>query len=178
MSFLTFLVRVRTQILTLVELFTVHESVRSLVDEIQNWDYRVTAVHLVDSHYCSDPSKYISALLVSLSSMIRLELPHINVLSKIDLISQYGDLGFDLEYYTDVQNLSYLMQNEENPKFKKLNEVFAGIIEDFSLVAYTTLDISDKKSVDTVLKLIDKSNGYVFTTFERSQLQNSVYSNK
>lgn len=54
---------------------------------------QLTAVHLVDAHLCSDPGKYISALMLSLSTMIHLELPHINVLSKIDLIENYGTLG-------------------------------------------------------------------------------------
>lgn len=54
---------------------------------------QLTAVHLVDAHLCSDPGKYVSALLLSLSTMLHLELPHINVLSKIDLIESYGKLG-------------------------------------------------------------------------------------
>lgn len=54
---------------------------------------QLTAVHLVDAHLCSDPGKYVSALLLSLSTMLHLELPHINVLSKIDLIENYGKLG-------------------------------------------------------------------------------------
>lgn len=54
---------------------------------------QLTAVHLVDAHLCSDPGKYVSALLMSLSTMLHLELPHVNVLSKIDLIESYGKLG-------------------------------------------------------------------------------------
>lgn len=54
---------------------------------------QLTAVHLIDAHLCSDPGKYISALLLSLSTMLHLELPHVNVLSKIDLIESYGKLG-------------------------------------------------------------------------------------
>ncbi len=54
---------------------------------------QLAAVHLVDSHLCSDPSKYVSALLLSLSTLLHLELPHVNVLSKIDLIESYGKLG-------------------------------------------------------------------------------------
>lgn len=54
---------------------------------------QLTAVHLIDSHLCTDPGNYVSALLLSLSTMLHLELPHINVLSKIDLIQQYGPLG-------------------------------------------------------------------------------------
>lgn len=54
---------------------------------------QLTAVHLVDAHLCSDPGKYVSALLLSLSTMLHMELPHVNVLSKIDLIESYGRLG-------------------------------------------------------------------------------------
>lgn len=54
---------------------------------------QLTAVHLVDAHLCCDPGKYVSALLLSLTTMLHLELPHINVLSKIDLIGNYGKLG-------------------------------------------------------------------------------------
>ena len=63
---------------------------------------RLAAVHLVDAHLCSDPAKYLSALLLSLSVMLHLELPHVNVLSKIDLIEQYGQLDFNLDFYTEV----------------------------------------------------------------------------
>lgn len=65
--------------------------------------YRLAAVHLVDAHLCSDPAKYISALLLSLSTMLHLELPHVNLLSKIDLVEQYGKLHFNLDFYTEVR---------------------------------------------------------------------------
>ena len=63
---------------------------------------RLAAVHLVDAHLCSDPAKYLSALLLSLSVMLHLELPHVNVLSKTDLIEQYGQLDLNLDFYTEV----------------------------------------------------------------------------
>lgn len=34
--------------------------------------------------------------------MLHLELPHVNLLSKIDLIQQYGKLQFNLDFYTEV----------------------------------------------------------------------------
>ena len=36
------------------------------------------------------------------------------------------------------------------------------LVDDFSLVNYATLNISDKDSVSRVLATIDKANGYVF----------------
>lgn len=55
--------------------------------------FQLVAVHLVDSHYCNDASKFISVLLTSLSTMLQIALPQVNVLSKIDLIEKYGKLG-------------------------------------------------------------------------------------
>ena len=47
----------------------------------------------MDAHHCTDPSKYISVLLLSLQIMLQLGLPHVNVLSKVDLMESYGKLG-------------------------------------------------------------------------------------
>lgn len=54
---------------------------------------QLAAVHFCDAHYITDAAKYVSVLLLSLRAMLHLELPHINVLSKIDLLKQYGELG-------------------------------------------------------------------------------------
>ena len=54
---------------------------------------QLVTVHLVDAHYCTDATKYIAMLLLSLKTMIQIELPHVNVLSKVDLIESYGELG-------------------------------------------------------------------------------------
>jgi GTPase SAR1 family protein len=53
---------------------------------------QIVAVHLSDAHYITDASKYISVLLLALRAMLQLELPHVNVLSKMDLVTKYGDL--------------------------------------------------------------------------------------
>jgi hypothetical protein len=107
--------------------------------------------------------------LVSLSTMIRLEVPHINVLSKIDLIESYGKLKFDISYYCEVQNLSYLFnKNEKDNKFVKMNKLLSEIVDDFSLVSFQTLNINDKNNLYNLLKIIDKSNGYIYGSLENN----------
>ena len=59
--------------------------------------------------YFSDASKFISVLLTSLSTMLQIELPHVNILSKADLIEKYGKLAFNLDFYTEVLDLSYIL---------------------------------------------------------------------
>ncbi|CAM8935981.1 unnamed protein product [Rhodiola kirilowii] len=156
-----------------VELFFLHSSAKSVIMKlIKKLNLRLVAVHLVDAHLCSDPSKYVSALLLSLSTMLHMELPHINVLSKIDLIENYGKLAFNLDFYTDVQDLSYLQyhldQDPRSAKYRKLTKELCEVIEDYSLVDFTTLDIQDKESVGNLVKQIDKCNGYIFAGIEES----------
>lgn len=159
-----------------VELFTLHSNAKNVIMKlIKKLDLRLTAVLLVDSHLCSDPGKYVSALILSLSVMLHLELPHINVLSKIDLIESYGKLAFNLDYYTDVQDLSYLQyhldQDPRSAKYRKLTKELCELIESFGLVNFSTLDIQDKESVGNLVKLIDKSNGYIFEGIEGSAVE-------
>jgi len=47
---------------------------------------------LLLSQFVSDVTKYISGCMASLSAMIQLELPHINVLTKVDLLPNKRDI--------------------------------------------------------------------------------------
>ncbi|XP_026412443.1 GPN-loop GTPase QQT1-like isoform X1 [Papaver somniferum] len=159
-----------------VELFFLHSNAKNVTEKlIKKLDLRLTAIHLVDSHLCSDPGTYVSALLLSLSTMLHLELPHINDLSKIDLIESYGKLAFNLEFYTDVEDLSYLQyhldQDPRSAKYRKLTKQLCELVEDHSLVNFSTLDIQDKESVGNLVKLIDKSNGYIFAGIDASAVE-------
>ena len=50
---------------------------RLLACGIVNPVRRMTAVQLVDAHLCTDPSKYLAALLSSLATMLHIELPQV-----------------------------------------------------------------------------------------------------
>ncbi|KPP63684.1 hypothetical protein Z043_118036 [Scleropages formosus] len=107
--------------------------------------------------------------------MLHVELPHINVLSKVDLIEQYGKLAFNLDFYTEVLDLSYLLEHlAADPFFKKflrLNEKLAEVIQDYSLVSFLPLNVQDKNSMMQVMKAVDKANGYCFGDLEERNLQ-------
>lgn len=158
-----------------VELYTHQSSVKDIFTQLSKWNFRLTAVHLVDSHYCTDPAKFISVLCTSLSTMLHVELPHVNVLSKMDIIEQYGKLAFNLDFYTEVMDLSYLLDHlASDPFFKKfrnLNEKLAEVIQDYSLVSFVPLNVQDKESMIQVLRAVDKANGYCFGDLEERNLQ-------
>jgi len=123
-----------------VELYTHHDSVRNITAQLLKADYRLTAVNLIDSYYCTTPWLYVSAVLTSLSTMLKLELPHVNVLSKIDQITKYGKLAFNLEFYTEVLDLKYLYQYFEDDwfskKYEKLHESICHLIKNTALLRF------------------------------------------
>ncbi|XDG09275.1 hypothetical protein ABKA04_008890 [Annulohypoxylon sp. FPYF3050] len=152
-----------------VELYTHHNSLRNIFFKLQKMGYRLVAVHLSDSFCLTQPSLYISNLLLTLRAMLQMDLPHINVLTKIDKISSYDPLPFNLDYYTEVEDLSYLTTHleEESPamrsdKFRRLNEAVANLVENFSLVRFEVLAVENKKSMMHLLRVIDRAGGYVF----------------
>lgn len=137
-------------------------------------------MHLCDSHYITDASKYVSVLLLSLRVMLHLELPHINVLSKIDLLASYGELGtcsamfkglrliafadFNLDFYTEVLDLSHLenILSTASPRFTALNMAICTLVEEFSLVGFETLAVEDKESMAHLTHAIDRATGYIY----------------
>ncbi|XP_010282974.1 PREDICTED: GPN-loop GTPase 2 [Phaethon lepturus] len=158
-----------------VELYTHHDALKNIFAQLAKWNFRLAAVHLVDSHYCTDPGKFISVLCTSLSTMLHVELPHVNVLSKMDLIEQYGKLAFNLDYYTEVLDLSYLVDHLASDPFfrnyRRLNEKLVEVIEDYSLVSFVPLNVQDKESMRQVMQAVDKANGYSFGDQEHRSLE-------
>lgn len=158
-----------------VELYTHQSSVKNIFSRLSKWNFRLASVHLVDSHYCADPAKFISVLCTSLSTMLHVELPHVNVLSKMDLIEQYGKLAFNLDFYTEVMDLHYLLDHlAADPFFKKfhrLNTKLAEVVQDYGLVSFLPLSVQDKDSMSRVLRTVDKANGCCFGDLEDRNMQ-------
>ena len=61
---------------------------KQLVDKLQQWNFRLCSVFLLDSQFVVSASKYIAGVMTALSSMVSLELPHVNLLTKVDLLDK------------------------------------------------------------------------------------------
>jgi len=160
-----------------VELFTHHAPTRRLVDQLKQ-NRQLAAVHLIDSHHCNDPSKFLSAVLLSLSAMLHLELPHVNVLSKIDMVESTGSLAFDLEFYADLRDLDALVKNMGDDKWserhRRLGAAVAEMVQDFSMVSFSVLSVLDKQSMFDFVQLMDKTLSYFDVEKSSQQDSNTV----
>ncbi|KAK3306873.1 putative GTP binding protein [Chaetomium strumarium] len=158
-----------------VEVYTHHTSLRNIIYRIQKLGYRLVAVHLSDCFCLTQPSLYISNLLLALRAMLQMDLPHINVLTKIDKIASYDPLPFNLDFYTEVQDLSHLIPSLEaeapalrSERFSRLNQAIVDLVDRFGLVSFEVLAVENKKSMMHLLRVIDRAGGYVFGGAEGS----------
>ena len=71
-----------------IELYTHMKVMCKLVEQLQQWNFRVCGVFLIDSQFMVDGAKFLSGTMAALSVMVNLELPHINILTKMDLLSK------------------------------------------------------------------------------------------
>eukprot|EP00913_Durusdinium_trenchii_P017116 g16097.t1 len=91
-----------------------------------------------------DASKFLSGALSALTAMVNLELPHINVLTKCDLLPPNADV----ERYTDGDTQAILadLRKSTHPRFRLLNEALGQLLEDYSLVSFVMLNREDEES--------------------------------
>ncbi|XP_043704311.1 GPN-loop GTPase 3-like isoform X2 [Telopea speciosissima] len=75
-----------------IELFSHVTVIRNFVDHLRRKNFNVCGVYLLDSQFMTDVAKFISGCMSSLSAMVQLEVPHVNILSKMDLVTNKKDI--------------------------------------------------------------------------------------
>lgn len=182
-----------------LELYTHVPVMRRIIDTLRMWGYgtNMVSVFVVDATFVCDALKFISGSLLSLSAMIALELPHVNVLSKCDLVD-----GETVERILDVESATELWRMEERNvavaaggyddvsaeeegsdstgtdavavmpaeerriidqrrrKRNKLTEAICSLLDDYTMVSFLPLDITDEDSIDHVLAHVDHAVQY------------------
>ncbi|KAH6898447.1 GPN-loop GTPase [Thelonectria olida] len=144
-------------------------------------DIRMAAVYLLEATFVVDRAKFFSGTLSAMSAMLMLEVPHINILSKMDLVKgqvkkkdlkrfltpDVGLLDDDpierarriTEGPDDDDDASKAPDEKEQvmkgASFRRLNRAVAGLIESFSMINYLKLDVTDEDSVGAILSYID-----------------------
>lgn len=62
---------------------------RKIVDALKQWDFNICSTFLLDTHFLLDADKFMAGALTSLSTMVALETPAVNVLSKYDMLTTH-----------------------------------------------------------------------------------------
>ncbi|PGH05234.1 hypothetical protein AJ79_06845 [Helicocarpus griseus UAMH5409] len=164
-----------------IELYTHVPLLPTLVQHLSRagaLNISLCAAYLLESTFVIDRAKFFAGALSAMSAMIMLEMPHVNILSKMDQVK--GMVGKrELKRFTTVdvqlldENTGYAGEEEESStaaaaqdpsstnallsggSFKRLNRAVGQLIDDFSMVSFLKLDVQDEDSIGGVLSYID-----------------------
>lgn len=162
-----------------IELYTHVPVVPNLVKQLTRGSLNISmcAAYLMESTFIVDHAKFFSGTLSAMSAMLMLELPHVNILSKMDLVKgqvprkelkrfidpdisllqDAPDSGLVWEHKTGVDTEAHPEGKSEmaGESFANLNRAVGQLIDEFSLVSFLKLDAQDEDSVGAVLSFID-----------------------
>ncbi|APA14619.1 hypothetical protein SS1G_06596 [Sclerotinia sclerotiorum 1980 UF-70] len=132
-------------------------------------DINLCAAYLLEATFVVDRAKFFAGTLSAMSAMIMLEVPHVNILSKMDLVK--GQVAKrELKRFLDPDTSLLDDDQEEDDgegeakdaqtlmkgnSFRRLNKAVAGLIDSFSMVSYLRLDVQSEDSVSGILSYID-----------------------
>ncbi|KAJ3442558.1 gpn-loop gtpase 3 [Anaeramoeba flamelloides] len=143
-----------------IELYLHFDLFKRVVDAFKSWDYNICTLYLIDSLFLTEPTKFVSGMLACLSAMVKLETPHLNLITKLDLLEKEQRKKV-LRYLNPYAgDLLIEMQRGMHKRFLKLNQVLAQIVDEFSLVAFVPWDISDEESIADTLLQVDFTMQY------------------
>ncbi|XP_072752179.1 GPN-loop GTPase 3 [Anoplolepis gracilipes] len=144
-----------------IELYTHMTVMRQLITMLQNLNFRICGVFLMDVQFMIDVPKFLSGTLAALSAMINLEIPHVNILSKMDLLSKSAQKRLDNYIEPDPHSLlSDAKDDPWNDRYCSLTESIGRIITDYSLVRFLPLNIKDEESIADIKLIIDNTIQY------------------
>jgi hypothetical protein len=149
-----------------IEIYTHYNIIGQLVEKLQRLNFKVVGIYCLDSQFIVDKYKFFSGVMSAMSTMINIEIPYINVLTKMDLLGEADEEL--LQRYLDVDPTLLLDDNDKSigvkggftEKFHSLNLGLVQLIEDQSLVSFIPLNNTDEDSVEYILSYADNAIQY------------------
>lgn len=143
-----------------IELYTHFPFMKDLLVKLHGWDFRVQALYFLDSQFMSDGAKFFGGCVTALSAMIQLEVPHINVMSKMDLATEADKQRLEEFTYPEISLLVKELSYSTTPKYDSLNNAMANLLDEYNMISFIPLDLSQEDSMADLLVTIDVALQY------------------
>ncbi|KAF8966701.1 ATP binding protein [Entomortierella lignicola] len=140
-----------------IELYTHFDIMKRLVEALSRLNIAICGVYLLESQFVEDKSKFFAGVMSAMSAMINLEIPHINVMSKMDLLPKMKASVLERYYNPDPLLLLEDVNSKTSPKYHQLNQAIGQLVEDFNMVAFLPLNITDEDSITAILSHVDNA---------------------
>ena len=155
-----------------LELYSHSDIMKKITNYLKKNGFSIVSIFCLDCTFLQEQSKFISGNVLSLATMIQMELPHLTVMTKCDLISKtklYNLIEDGIETGDLIKELSPMM----GKKMSKLNNVLINFVENYSLVQFNTLNLNDEESISAVLYNADN----VLQYFESQEPREDIFDN-
>ena len=155
-----------------LELYSHSDIMKKITNYLKKNGFSIVSIFCLDCTFLQEQSKFISGNVLSLATMIQMELPHLTVMTKCDLISKtklYNKIEDGIETGDLINELNPMM----GKKMSKLNHVLINFVENYSLVQFNTLNLNDEESISAVLYNADN----VLQYFESQEPREDIFDN-
>jgi len=173
-----------------IEIYSHFDIMPRIIEIFARADYRNCAVYLLESQWIEDPSKFFAGILNATAAMLQLGVPHLNLISKMDLCidkhlpcprAEMSPVELDEEeericdvldetnplhdfFFPNPQTLQSSLQSssslKSSSKFSALNFALLQLIEEFDMVNFIPLNVRNESSLAAILSHIDNATQY------------------
>lgn len=114
-----------------LELYSHYDLMKQIIKGLKRNGMNILSVFCLDSTFLTEQSKFVSGCTLSLATMIQLELPHITVLTKADLINDKSVL----ENLNDLDPRNIIDESDSlsGKKMANLTKVLIDMVFYFSI---------------------------------------------
>ena len=109
-----------------LELYSHYNIIKNLTNYLRRAGINIMSVFCLDSTFITEQSKFVSGCVLSLATMIQMELPHLTVLTKTDMVENKDILEQmeELDPKTLINEINPLM----GKNMEKLNKALVGLV--------------------------------------------------
>jgi GTPase SAR1 family protein len=143
-----------------IELYTHLPVMRRVADRLRAHGFNTAVVYACDATFVTDGAKLLSGCLAALSAMVLLELPHVNVLTKVDLLPAADKERLEELLSPGGSELAATLSRRMAPRFRALNGALGDLLDSYDMVSFLPLDASDEESIAHLLLHIDHAIQY------------------
>ena len=140
-----------------LELYSHYPLMKEIVTKLTKIGINFISVFCLDATFLQGKNKFISGSVLSLATMIQMELPNLNILTKADLVKD-KDL---IDGLLDVEALNLREESKPDSKMAKLDSILLDLIDSYSMLNYVPLDVGDEDSIATALLQADMMLQYL-----------------
>lgn len=153
-----------------IELYTHSDIMPKIVRVFQAADYKVCSLYMLESLFLNDISKFFAGVLTATSAMLQLGIPHINIMSKMDLMaksagnsdqdSSEDEISDDQHHlhrylYPDPSLLEELLSKAAPAKFYRLNKALVQLLDEYDMVNFFPVNIKKESSLERIMQQIE-----------------------